>query len=138
VDSASRRLVLSAPRMAVPLYPSRQPWPDLGSTALSSGPFEGDKPHWTRRIIGHNPADNLRLPKRRRTYSDAQVITREAFAANLLPEVLERYRALVPHPRLRVGSTWYECSAARLSIGDSGQDSRGLRRPDRVVGRRHK
>lgn len=47
------------------------------------------------RIIGHNRADNVPLPKRRRTDADERVITREAFATNLLPEIPERYRALV-------------------------------------------
>jgi integrase len=60
------------------------------------------------RVIGENPADGVRLPKRRRTDADEQVITREAFAANLLPEIPKRYRALVG---LAGGSglRWGEC-----------------------------
>lgn len=60
------------------------------------------------RVIGENPADGVRLPKRRRTDADEQVITREAFAGNLLPEIPERYRALVG---LAGGSglRWGEC-----------------------------
>ena len=47
------------------------------------------------RVIGQNPADGVRIPRRRRTDADEQVVSREAFAANLLPEIPDRYRALV-------------------------------------------
>jgi integrase len=60
------------------------------------------------RIIGQNPADGVRLPKRRRTDADEKVITREAFAANLLPEIPERYRALVGLAG-GTGLRWGEC-----------------------------
>ena len=59
------------------------------------------------RIIAENPADGVRLPKRRRTDADEQVITREAFAA-LLPEIPERYRALVALAG-GTGLRWGEC-----------------------------
>ena len=59
------------------------------------------------RIIGENPAEGVRLPKRRRTDADEQVITREEFAA-LLPEIPERYRALVALAG-GTGLRWGEC-----------------------------
>ncbi|MEH1013702.1 site-specific integrase [Micromonospora sp. CPCC 206060] len=60
------------------------------------------------RVIGQNPAEGIRLPKRRRTDADEQVITREAFASNLLPEIPERYRALVALAG-GTGLRWGEC-----------------------------
>ena len=59
------------------------------------------------RIIAENPADGLRLPRRRRTDADEQAITREQFAA-LLPEIPERYRALVAVAG-GTGLRWGEC-----------------------------
>lgn len=59
------------------------------------------------RIIAENPAEGVRLPKRRRTDADEQAITREAFAA-LLPEIPERYRALVALAG-GTGLRWGEC-----------------------------
>jgi integrase len=60
------------------------------------------------RMLGRNPADDVRLPKRRRTDADEQIITRETFATDLLPEIPERYRALVGLAA-GTGLRWGEC-----------------------------
>jgi integrase len=59
------------------------------------------------RIIAKNPGDGVRLPKRRRVDADEQVITRAEFGA-LLPEIPERYRALVAVAG-GTGLRWGEC-----------------------------
>ncbi|MFI2649248.1 tyrosine-type recombinase/integrase [Micromonospora fulviviridis] len=73
------------------------------------------------RVIAENPAEGVRLPKRRRTDADEQAITREAFAT-LLPEIPERYLALVAladGTGLRsgecVGLTWDTMATVRVS-----------------------
>lgn len=75
------------------------------------------------RVIGQNPADGVRLAKRRRTDADERVITREAFATKLMPEVPERYRALVAlagGTGLRwgeiVGLTWEAIDLERATV----------------------
>jgi integrase len=47
------------------------------------------------RLIAFNPADDVRLPRRRRQDSDDRIISRDEFRRDLLPAVPERYRNLV-------------------------------------------
>jgi len=47
------------------------------------------------RIIAFNPAEEIRLPKRRRQDSDDRIISRDDIRQRLLPVVPERYRAFV-------------------------------------------
>lgn len=47
------------------------------------------------RVLGFNPCDGVRLPRRRKTAGADRVISREVFLGGLLPVVPERYRALV-------------------------------------------
>ena len=85
------------------------------------------------RIIAENPADGVRLPKRRRTDADEQVLTREELAA-LLPEIPERYRALVAvagGTGLRwgkcIGLTWdaIDLEKATVKVGRVGIEVAG-------------
>src|SRR5919112_853672 len=45
------------------------------------------------RLIGFNPCEGVRLPRRRRKVTDDQTITREQLLGQLLPAVPDRYRA---------------------------------------------
>ncbi|WP_019873983.1 tyrosine-type recombinase/integrase [Sporichthya polymorpha] len=47
------------------------------------------------RVIGLNPCDDLRLPRRRRTDNDEVVIAPDVLVRVLLPQMPNRYRALV-------------------------------------------
>ncbi len=47
------------------------------------------------KLIGSNPCDGVRLPKRRKQDTDDQIISREELLTRLLPAVPDRYRALV-------------------------------------------
>lgn len=47
------------------------------------------------RLLAHNPADDVRIPKRRKRDTDERIISRDDFRRKLLPAVPEYYRALV-------------------------------------------
>jgi integrase len=47
------------------------------------------------RLIAFNPSEDVRIPRRRRRDTDDQVIEPAAFRRQLIPAVVERYRALV-------------------------------------------
>jgi integrase len=47
------------------------------------------------RLIAFNPSEDVRIPRRRRRDTDDQVIEPAAFRRQLVPAVVERYRALV-------------------------------------------
>jgi integrase len=68
------------------------------------------------RLIGANPCEGVRLPKRRRQDDDDRTITREEFAA-LLPHVPERYRAVVALAA-GAGLRWGECAGLRWDAVD--------------------
>ncbi|MEU7883903.1 hypothetical protein AB0B54_00205 [Microbispora bryophytorum] len=63
------------------------------------------------RIIGTNPAEGVRLPKRRRKAGDDRIISPEEFGV-LLGHVPERYRALVGLAA-GTGLRWGECVGLR-------------------------
>jgi integrase len=60
-------------------------------------------------LIGFNPCEGVRLPPRRRTDADDQVISREQLARLLLPATPVRYRALVALAA-GTGLRWGECA----------------------------
>ncbi|MFI6788837.1 tyrosine-type recombinase/integrase [Nonomuraea sp. NPDC050383] len=68
------------------------------------------------RLIGANPCEGVRLPKRRRQDDDDRIITREQFTA-LLRHVPDRYRAVVA---LAAGADlrWGECAGQRWDAVD--------------------
>lgn len=68
------------------------------------------------RLLGINPCEGVRLPKRRRQAHDDRTITREEFAA-LLPHVPDRYRALVALAG-GTGLRWGECVGLRWDAVD--------------------
>ncbi|ETK30968.1 tyrosine-type recombinase/integrase [Microbispora sp. ATCC PTA-5024] len=70
------------------------------------------------RLIGANPCEGVRLPKRRRQADDDRTITREEFA-KLLLQVPERYRALVALAA-GTGLRWGECAGLRWDAVDLG------------------
>lgn len=47
------------------------------------------------KLIGSNPCDGVRLPKRRKQDTDDHIISREELLTRLLPAVPDRYRAVV-------------------------------------------
>ena len=60
------------------------------------------------RLITHNPADGVRLPKRRQHAGSRQTIDRDDFTGLLLPAVPQRYRAVVGLAG-GTGLRWGEC-----------------------------
>ncbi|MEV4838588.1 site-specific integrase [Nonomuraea sp. NPDC049486] len=68
------------------------------------------------RLIGANPCEGVRLPKRRRQDDDDRTITREEFAT-LLPHVPDRYRAVVALAA-GAGLRWGECAGLRWDAID--------------------
>jgi len=60
------------------------------------------------RVIALNPAEGIRLPKRRQTDAHDQTITRVELTNSLLPEIPARYRALVALAA-GCGLRWGEC-----------------------------
>lgn len=60
------------------------------------------------RVIAINPAEGIRLPKRRQTDDHGQTITRVELTNSLLPEIPPRYRALVALAA-GCGLRWGEC-----------------------------
>jgi integrase len=69
------------------------------------------------RLIGFNPCEGVRLPKRRRLDTDDQTITRDELSAKLLPAVPDRYRALVALAA-GTGLRWGECVGLRWDALD--------------------
>ncbi|MGW7477124.1 tyrosine-type recombinase/integrase [Nonomuraea muscovyensis] len=68
------------------------------------------------RLIGANPCEGVRLPKRRRQDDDDRIITREQFTA-LLRHVPDRYRAVVALAA-GAGLRWGECAGLRWDAVD--------------------
>jgi integrase len=68
------------------------------------------------RIIGVDPCEGVRLPKRRRQDGDDRIITRQEFAA-LLGHVPDRYRAVVALAA-GAGLRWGECAGLRWDALD--------------------
>ncbi|MEV5738605.1 site-specific integrase [Microbispora rosea] len=68
------------------------------------------------RLIGANPCEGVRLPKRRRKAGDDRIISREDLAV-LLPHVPRRYRALVGLAA-GTGLRWGECVGLRWDAVD--------------------
>lgn len=68
------------------------------------------------RLIGFNPCENVRLPKRRTHDTDDQVLTRSELA-QLLPAVPDQYRALVGMSA-GTGLRWGECLGLRWECVD--------------------
>ncbi|RIQ21047.1 tyrosine-type recombinase/integrase [Jiangella rhizosphaerae] len=64
------------------------------------------------RIIAFNPAEGVRMPKRRRKDTDERTISREAFLHKLLPVIPDRYAALVAVAG-GTGLRWGECVGLR-------------------------
>ncbi|MGH3773701.1 MAG: tyrosine-type recombinase/integrase [Pseudonocardiaceae bacterium] len=76
------------------------------------------------KLIGSNPCDGARLPKRRKRDTDDHIITREQLLTQLLPAVPDRYRALVATAG-GTGTRWGE--AAGLCTDALDLDRRVLR-----------
>lgn len=68
------------------------------------------------RLIGFNPCDDVRLPKRRKRDTDDQVLTR-AELGQLLPALPDRYRAVVGLSA-GTGLRWGECLGLRWECVD--------------------
>ncbi|HEX3828054.1 MAG TPA: site-specific integrase [Sporichthyaceae bacterium] len=68
------------------------------------------------RLIGHNPCEGLQLPRDRKRDVADQFLTREEFA-RLLPEIPDRYRALVALSA-GTGLRWGECLGLRCDAID--------------------
>ncbi|MFF0248218.1 tyrosine-type recombinase/integrase [Streptosporangium sandarakinum] len=68
------------------------------------------------RIIGANPCEGVRLPRRRRQDDDDRIITREEFTT-LLRHVPDRYRAVVALAA-GAGLRWGECAGLRWDAVD--------------------
>lgn len=85
------------------------------------------------RLIGFNPCESVRLPKRRKHDTDDQVLTHGEFA-QLLPAVPDRYRALVGMSA-GTGLRWGECLGLRWECVDLGEGTvRVLRTATEVNG----
>ncbi len=69
------------------------------------------------RIIAHNPAEGVRLPKRRRKDTDERTISRQTFLTQLLPVIPLRYAALVALAG-GTGLRWGECVGLRWDAVD--------------------
>lgn len=69
------------------------------------------------RIIGFNPFDGVRVPRRRRTDVDERTISRTDLIERLLPEIPARYRALVAIAG-GTGLRWGECAGLRWDAVD--------------------
>ncbi|HSV67099.1 MAG TPA: tyrosine-type recombinase/integrase [Mycobacteriales bacterium] len=69
------------------------------------------------RLVGANPCEGVRLPKRRRKDTDDQVISRAELTGCLLPAVPDRYRALVALAG-GTGLRWGECAGLRWDAVD--------------------
>jgi integrase len=76
------------------------------------------------KLIGSNPCDGVRLPKRRKRDTDDQIITRDDLLTRLLPAVPDRYRALVATAG-GTGMRWGEDAGLCTDVVDL--DSRVLR-----------
>lgn len=69
------------------------------------------------RLIGVNPCEGVKVPRRRKTDTDGRVIARAVLVAELLPAVPERYRALVGLAG-GTGLRWGECIGLRWDALD--------------------
>jgi integrase len=69
------------------------------------------------RLIGFNPCEGVRLPRRRRKDTDDQIIGRDELLSKLLPAVPDRYRALVALAA-GTGFRWGECAGLRWDAVD--------------------
>jgi len=76
------------------------------------------------RLIAVNPCDGVRLPSRRKKDTDGASVTLEEVAGKLLPEIPDRYRALVATAAY-TGLRWGECVGLGWDVVDLG--SRRLR-----------
>jgi integrase len=72
------------------------------------------------RLIGNNPCEGLRLPRDRKRDDADQFLTRDEFA-RLLPEIPDRYRALVALSA-GTGLRWGECLGLRWDAVDLDDD----------------
>lgn len=68
-------------------------------------------------LVGANPGDGVRLPRRRKTDLDDATITPAVLVGQLLPVVPDRYRALVALAG-GTGLRWGECAALRWDAVD--------------------
>jgi integrase len=69
------------------------------------------------RLIGFNPCEGVRLPRRRRKDTDDQTISPDQLVSKLLPAVPHRYRALVALAA-GTGLRWGECTGLRWDAVD--------------------
>ncbi|MFI7588785.1 tyrosine-type recombinase/integrase [Spongisporangium articulatum] len=69
------------------------------------------------RIIGQNPCEGVRIPKRRKQDHEGSIITPTVLRNALLPEIPHRYRALVAVAG-GTGLRWGECLGLRWSAID--------------------
>jgi integrase len=81
------------------------------------------------RLISANPAEGVRLPKKRRRAGSQQTISRETFANRLLPAVPMRHRAVVGLAG-GTGLRWGECAGLRWESVDL---DRGVIQVERVA-----
>lgn len=81
------------------------------------------------RLVGANPCEGVRLPRRRRKDTDDQVISQKELIDQLLPRVPDRYQALVGLAG-GTGLRWGECAGLRWDAVDLGA---GLVRVIRVA-----
>lgn len=81
------------------------------------------------RLIPANPAEGVRLPKKRRRAGSQQTISRDDFTHRLLPAVPERYRAVVGLAG-GTGLRWGECVGLRWESVDL---ERGALQVERVA-----
>jgi integrase len=72
------------------------------------------------RLIGADPCDGVKLPRRRKKDADGITITPAVLTVQLLPAVPERYRALVALAG-GTGLRWGECIGLRWSAVDLDQ-----------------
>lgn len=68
------------------------------------------------RLLGHNPCAGVRLPPRRRQ-DEPVTLTRAKLSGKLLPEIPDRYRALVATAAY-TGLRWGECAGLHWSAVD--------------------
>lgn len=78
------------------------------------------------RLIGHNPCEGVRLPRNRKRDDADQFLGREEFA-QLLPEIPDRYRALVALSA-GTGLRWGECLGLRWEAVDLDEGVRQVLR----------
>lgn len=72
------------------------------------------------KLIGSNPCEGVRLPKRRKRDTDDQIISRDDLRTRLVPAVPHRYRALVATAG-GTGLRWGEVAGLCLDVLDLDQ-----------------